>query len=173
MNQSNLDTSEIVEESQLLTMITNSNESKKSELNICQVPTTRTPSSYSTFLQKSSILEFAACFLGLQVSFLVWGTMQELIMSSTYTPTSLNPSGKFPSAIFCVFANRIVAVIVAAIICYFQNGSVETGVPLWYFTPCALSNTISSWSSYLSLKFVHFTVQTIFKSTKVSNARHS
>jgi len=39
--------------------------------------------------------------------------------------------------------------------------------PLLAFTPCAFSNTMSSWSQYASLKYVSFPVQTVFKSSKV------
>lgn len=113
------------------------------------------------------IIEFVCCFLGLQVSYLVWGIMQELIMDSTYEPTPNIPNGKFPSATFCVFSNRFLAIIVAAIVCRIQHGTVQSSAPLWYFTPCALSNTISSWSQYQALSFVSFSLQTLFKATKV------
>jgi len=105
--------------------------------------------------------------MGLQVSYLVWGIMQELIMDSTYEATPHNPTGKFPSATFCVFSNRFLAIIVAAIVCRIQHGTVQSSAPLWYFTPCALSNTISSWSQYQALSFVSFSLQTLFKATKV------
>jgi len=39
--------------------------------------------------------------------------------------------------------------------------------PLIAFTPCALSNTLSSWSQYASLNYVTFPVQTVFKSSKI------
>lgn len=93
--------------------------------------------------------------------------MQELIMDSTYEATPNNPNGKFPSATFCVFSNRFLAIIVAAIVCRIQHGTVQSSAPLWYFTPCALSNTISSWSQYQALSFVSFSLQTLFKATKV------
>ena len=99
--------------------------------------------------------------------FTVWGIMQELIMDSTYEPTPNIPNGKFPSATFCVFSNRFLAIIVAAIVCRIQHGTVQSSAPLWYFTPCALSNTISSWSQYQALSFVSFSLQTLFKATKV------
>jgi len=35
------------------------------------------------------------------------------------------------------------------------------------FAPCALSNTMSSWSQYASLRYVSFPVQTVFKSSKI------
>ena len=88
-------------------------------------------------------------------------------MDSTYEPTPNIPNGKFPSATFCVFSNRFLAIIVAAIVCRIQHGTVQSSAPLWYFTPCALSNTISSWSQYQALSFVSFSLQTLFKATKV------
>ena len=84
--------------------------------------------------------------------------MQELIMTTEFTPTEHVPSGKFPSAAFCVFSNRFLAVIVATIAVRIKHGAVVANnvAPLWAFTPCALSNTLSSWSQYASLKYVSF-----------------
>ena len=123
-----------------------------------------TETSYFTY---AAIAEFAACFFGLQISYLIWGIMQELIMDTKYTPTPLNPTGMFPSATFCVFSNRCLAIIVAAIICRVKHGSFQSSAPLIYFTPCAISNTISSWGQYQALSFVSFSLQTLFKATKV------
>lgn len=113
--------------------------------------------------------KFAICFGGLQASYLTWGYMQELIMTTQFTPTEHVPSGKFPSAAFCVFSNRFLAVIVAAIAVKIKHGTIfqNNTAPLWAFTPCALSNTMSSWSQYASLKYVSFPVQTVFKSSKI------
>jgi len=118
-------------------------------------------------LSYKTMQEFAACFFGLQISYLIWGIMQEMIMNTKYTPTPLNPSGMFPSATFCVFSNRFLAIIAAAIICWTKHGTVQSNAPLTYFTPCALSNTISSWCQYQALSFVSFSLQTLFKATKV------
>lgn len=111
--------------------------------------------------------EFVLCFAALQISYLTWGVMQELIMNSEYTPSALNPSGKFPSATFCVFSNRFLAIIVATIACLRYHGTVQSSAPLLYFTPCAISNTISSFAQYQALSFVSFNLQTLFKATKV------
>jgi len=116
-----------------------------------------------------SACKFALCFCGLQMSYLTWGYMQELIMTTQFAPTDRVPDGKFPSAAFCVFSNRFLAVLVALAAvrtkhgAFFQNNK----APLWAFTPCALSNTMSSWSQYASLKYVSFPVQTVFKSSKI------
>lgn len=109
-------------------------------------------------------------FCGLQISYLTWGYMQELIMTTVFeNPTPHAPDGKFPSAAFCVFSNRFLAVIVALIAVKTKHGAFFSNnvAPLLAFTPCALSNTISSWSQYASLKYVSFPVQTVFKSSKI------
>jgi len=114
-------------------------------------------------------VKFLFCFCGLQASYLTWGYMQELIMTTPFEPTPGAPTGMFPSAAFCVFSNRFLAVIVAMIAVKIKHGSVfsNNAAPLLAFTPCALSNTMSSWSQYASLKYVSFPLQTIFKSSKV------
>jgi len=119
------------------------------------------------FFKSAVKLLFAFC--GLQASYLTWGYMQELIMTTTFEPTNRVPDGKFPSAAFCVFSNRFLAVIVALIAVRTKHGAFFSNntAPLLAFTPCALSNTISSWSQYASLKYVSFPVQTVFKSSKI------
>jgi len=114
-------------------------------------------------------LRFLFCFTGLQVSYLTWGYMQELIMTTTFDPTTTAPDGKFPSAAFCVFSNRFLAIIVAIIAVRIRHGAVlaNNAAPLVAFAPCALSNTMSSWSQYASLRYVSFPVQTVFKSSKI------
>lgn len=119
----------------------------------------------SSFLWK--VVDFFVCFFSLQFSYLVWGMMQELIMNTTFNSTPMTPSGKFPSATFCVFSNRFLAIIVSGVACWFYHGTLTSPAPLLSFTPCALSNTISSWSQYQALSFVSFSLQTIFKSTKI------
>jgi adenosine 3'-phospho 5'-phosphosulfate transporter B2 len=117
----------------------------------------------------SQALRFLFCFAGLQISYLTWGYMQELIMTTTFEPTPSAPDGKFPSAAFCVFSNRFLAIIVAIIAVRIRHGAVLANnvAPLVAFAPCALSNTMSSWSQYASLRYVSFPVQTVFKSSKI------
>lgn len=113
--------------------------------------------------------KFLLCFTLLQASYLTWGYMQELIMTTDFKPTPSVPSGRFPSAAFCVFSNRFLAVIVALLAVRIKHGAffANNVAPLISFTPCALSNTVSSWSQYASLKYVSFPVQTVFKSSKI------
>jgi len=116
---------------------------------------------------KPEVWRFLGTVLALQASYLVWGLMQESIMNTTFQPTPLVPSGKFPSATFCVFSNRVVAVVVAYIACKRVHGTVQSQAPLLSFTPCSISNTVSSWAQYQALTYVPFSLQTLFKATKV------
>mmetsp|Transcript_6292 Transcript_6292/g.9498 ORF Transcript_6292/g.9498 Transcript_6292/m.9498 type:complete len:367 (-) Transcript_6292:86-1186(-) len=107
------------------------------------------------------------CFLGLQVSYLTWGMMQELIMTTKFTPTASSPDGMFPSASFCVFSNRFLAIVISFLVIRTVHGTIYCTAPYYAFLPCAISNTSSSWAQYASLHYVSFPLQNIFKSTKV------
>ena len=130
-------------------------------------PSKPTQSSFNDFHIQA--IKFLFCFCGLQASYLTWGVMQERIMTTKFNPTPSAPDGKFPSAAFCVFSNRFLAIIVAIIAVKIRHGSLlsKNTAPLYSFIPCALSNTLSSWSQYASLRFVSFPVQTVFKSSKI------
>ena len=65
-----------------------------------------TQTSGETFL--SGALKLASCVLGIQISYLLWGLMQERIMTQPYETGEL-----FRSSKFLVFANRFLALLVA------------------------------------------------------------
>jgi len=117
---------------------------------------------------RETVLTFAFCFVGLQVSYITWGVMQELIMTTKFHPTENVPDGMFPSPTFCVFSNRAVAIIVGFVICYRLHGRVSSpAAPMYMLFPCSMSNTTSSFCQYASLSYVDFPLQNLFKSTKV------
>lgn len=77
-------------------------------------------------------------------------------------------TGRFPSATFAVFSNRVLAVVVAGAVTMFRhNGKLSLPAPYYAFAPCALSNSLSSFGQYQALRYVSFPLQTISKSTKV------
>jgi len=99
--------------------------------------------------QQQLVTKFLMCFVGLQASYLTWGYMQELIMTTQFAPTVLVPKGLFPSATFCVFSNRLLAVALAIVMCKIKHGKVDIGIAGWTaFAPCSFSNTVSSWAQY-------------------------
>merc|ERR1719382_1837557 len=76
-------------------------------------------------------------------------------------------TGRFPSATFCVFSNRVIAILVAAAVVMYQHRRFHLPAPLWAFAPCSVSNSLSSYGQYQALRYVSFPLQTLSKSTKV------
>ena len=104
------------------------------------------------------------CFVGLQVSFVTWGVIQEYIMTKTYE------SGKlFPSPVFLVASNRTLALVVAFCVVRYKmaRGQLRRAAPALSYAPSSLSNVGSSWAQYQALAYVSFPTQTLFKSSKV------
>lgn len=110
-------------------------------------------------------LKLAACFLGLQGSYVTWGFIQEKVMTHEY-----ETGHKFPSTIFLVCANRALALLVAGALMMYKSRVLRQPAPrapFYQFSPCSMSNIISSWAQYECLKYVSFPTQTLFKSSKV------
>lgn len=126
-----------------------------------QIVSIETKKSFYTKLYKLTF-----CFLGLQVSYVFWGLVQEHLMTHEYA------LGKFHSSAFLVFANRFLALIISLGIVLFQRVMHPTkqtlkDVPFYYYAPSSLSNTISSWAQYEALKYVSFPTQVLSKSCKI------
>lgn len=134
-------------------------------------------SSTSIPLTSSRASKLIFCFLGLQFSYVLWGIVQENLMTKEYK------LGKFKSSNFCVFANRFLALIISLVIVgskrlyyYLQlrNKSKDSSnikpikeAPFYYYAPSSISNTLSSWAQYESLKYVSFPTQVLSKSCKI------
>jgi adenosine 3'-phospho 5'-phosphosulfate transporter B2 len=101
------------------------------------------------------------CFVGLQLSYLLWGYAQEKTMTKLY-----ENGERFPSATFCVLSNRIFAMTIAATIVIWKHGTQKLRLS-WRFSPPAISNTLSSIAQYEALHYVSFVFQTLSKSIKV------
>ncbi|XP_026316025.1 adenosine 3'-phospho 5'-phosphosulfate transporter 1 isoform X2 [Hyposmocoma kahamanoa] len=110
-------------------------------------------------------LELAFCFAGLMGAYLVWGLLQEKIMTQNY----VMPDGsllRFNDSQFLVFINRLLAftIALARLICMRKHLVVA---PLYKFSFCSLTNVISAWCQYEALKYVSFPTQVLSKSCKV------
>ena len=109
-------------------------------------------------------LELAFCFVGLQVSFVLWGLVQERLMTKEYK------LGKFKSSSFCVFGNRILALFIAAGIVLLKRlyAKVPAKDPSYLvYAPSSIANSVSSWAQYESLKYISFPTQVLSKSCKI------
>lgn len=125
-----------------------------------------TPQNYAhqqTFIQEILLLLY--CFLGLQVSYLTWGYLQEKIMTQEYIDDYGNKS-HFRDSQFLVFVNRILAFIMSGLYLMAQRQPHHT-TPLYKYVFCSLSNVLSSWCQYEALKFVSFPSQVLAKASKI------
>jgi len=117
--------------------------------------------------------KLALCVVGLALSYAGWGYMQELVMTTRFTPTERVPDGRFPSATFCVFANRLMALIVAVIGFRIKHGAIcssrtiDAAPPLYIYAPCAVSSSLSSWCQYASLIYTSFSFQAVMTNFKI------
>ncbi|KZS12207.1 Solute carrier family 35 member B1 [Daphnia magna] len=115
-----------------------------------------------TLYQKALSLFY--CCAGLQVSYLLWGLLQEKIMTREYTDG--DKIERFTDSQFLVFVNRILAFLFSGIYLLLTHQNVHR-TPLYKYSFCSVSNTLSSWCQYEALKFVSFPTQVLAKSAKV------
>jgi len=105
-------------------------------------------------------LKLSFCTFGLLFSYLLWGVLQERIMTTTYA------DGRFESSTFLVFGNRFLAFIVASIALQFTPQPPFTP-PFYMFSFTSISNVVSSFCQLESLKYISFPVQVLSKSSKM------
>lgn len=116
-------------------------------------------SSASSGKQKGGIQKLLLCVVGLQSSYLMWGYLQEKIMTTQYDDI------KFKDSQFLVFMNRLLAlVMVFGYINIFKQPTHKT--PLYKYSYSSFSNIMSSWCQYEALKYVSFPTQVICKASK-------
>ncbi|XP_047993036.1 adenosine 3'-phospho 5'-phosphosulfate transporter 1 isoform X2 [Leguminivora glycinivorella] len=128
-----------------------------------RLPTTDAPKVEDSPRREAA--ELALCFSGLMTAYLVWGLLQEKIMTQTYTM----PDGstvKFNDSQLLVFINRLLAFCIAVGRLLWTRTPLFP-VPLYQFSYCSLSNIVSAWCQYEALKFVSFPMQVLSKSCKV------
>jgi len=105
-------------------------------------------------------LQLLFCAGGLLGSYLLWGVLQEKIMTTDYS------EGKFSSSIFLVFCNRALALTTAYLVVTFTEQPMMRA-PFYKFSFTSLSNVLSSWSQLEALKYISFPTQVLAKSSKL------
>ncbi|XP_012267765.1 adenosine 3'-phospho 5'-phosphosulfate transporter 1 [Athalia rosae] len=116
-----------------------------------------------TYMQEAALLLY--CFLGLQISYLTWGYLQEKIMTQEYTDAEGN-TGHFRNSQFLVFINRILAFLMSGFYLLLKRQPRHT-TPWYKYTFCSLSNILSSWFQYEALMYVSFPTQVLAKASKI------
>lgn len=114
-------------------------------------------------MQEAILLIF--CFLGLQLTYLTWGLLQEKIMTQEYTDSG-GSKGHFTDSQFLVFVNRILAFLLSGLYIIFTRQPRHVA-PLYKYVYCSFSNIMSSWCQYEALKYVSFPTQVLAKASKI------
>ncbi|KAJ8708972.1 hypothetical protein PYW07_008798 [Mythimna separata] len=128
-------------------------------------PGERLPEAAKARKEDTSLREGAFCFTGLMASYLVWGLLQEKIMTQSYVMSD-GSTLRFSDSQFLVFVNRLAALVLAGARLLCVRAPLAP-VPLYKFSYCSLSNVLSAWCQYEALKYVSFPTQVLSKSCKV------
>lgn len=139
--------------------------------------------SKSSNSNKSAVIRILYCLIGLMTSYLIWGLLQEKIITQPYE--SVTPDGHrfeehFNDSQFLVFANRSLAFLIALIYLCAKNklqntsssplvtiSQITGSAPLYKYSFASFSNVMSAWFQYEALKFVNFPTQVLAKSCKI------
>jgi len=106
------------------------------------------------------------CFLGLMISYLTWGVLQEKIMTREYLKADGKTKVFFKDSQFLVFANRFLAFTIAAGYLFVRQQT-RHRTPLYKYSYASFSNIMSAWFQYEALKFISFPTQVLAKSCKI------
>ncbi|CAF0996915.1 unnamed protein product [Didymodactylos carnosus] len=131
-----------------------------------------TPPSPASSIRRR-IFQLIISFIGLQTSYLLWGLLQERIMTRTYDGRNFNNSQ------FLVFMNRLLSMFVSyacfKIFCQqkslIENTNIPLGTPvssprIYDYCMISYANCMSTWFQYESLLYISFPVQVVAKSIK-------
>ena len=100
------------------------------------------------------------CAVGLNVSFCIWGLVQERILTQTYDGEFFNHSYGL------VFLNRLGGLVLSTcLVYYFKIEWVKS--PLWEYSFPSVANMLSSWCQYKALEYVTFPTQMLAKAFKI------
>jgi solute carrier family 35 (adenosine 3'-phospho 5'-phosphosulfate transporter), member B2 len=100
------------------------------------------------------------CAVGLNVSFCIWGLVQERMLTYPYD------GEYFVYSYGLVFLNRFGGLVLSTVLLYYYK--VEwVSTPLYEFSFPSVANMLSSWCQYEALKYVTFPTQMLAKAFKV------
>lgn len=102
------------------------------------------------------------CFTELVVVFTAYGLLQEYIMTRDYE------GERFPSVMFLILVNRLVAIIVVLPAIAIEHKTFCRRPDAWFSTALpALTVLLSSWCQNSALLYITFPAQVVFKSSKI------
>eukprot|EP00904_Undaria_pinnatifida_P007900 jgi/Undpi1/423/HiC_scaffold_1.g00419.m1 len=99
--------------------------------------------------------------IGLNVTFVLWGVLQERILKGEY-----GEGERFTYSYGLVFMNRFLGFLFSAVMLHYTRPKWSKALAYEYSFP-AVSNMLSSWCQYEALKYVTFPTQVLSKSFKI------
>lgn len=100
------------------------------------------------------------CAAGLNICFVIWGLLQERMLTQSYN------GDYFVYSYGLVFLNRLGGLILSGgLVYYFKIEMVKS--PLWEFSFPSVANMLSSWCQYEALRYVSFPTAMLAKAFKV------
>jgi len=122
--------------------------------------------SFKQLMQHPQALKILGCVVGVVGSLLVYGLLQERIMTRPY---ETDDSGQeyFKFSVFLVLSNRLLSCLMAMGILAYSRGNVQPVAGLHRYCAVSLSNVIATYCQYEALKYVSFPVQTLGKCAKM------
>ena len=113
----------------------------------------------------STVLKVLGCVTGVVGSLLIYGILQERIMTRPYGVGE--NAERFTFSVFLVMNNRCVSMIVAAVVLALKKGLVSPVAPIYSYGAVSASNVVATTCQYEALKYVSFPVQTLGKCAKM------
>mmetsp|Transcript_29950 Transcript_29950/g.39375 ORF Transcript_29950/g.39375 Transcript_29950/m.39375 type:complete len:487 (+) Transcript_29950:58-1518(+) len=111
--------------------------------------------------KKEVLSKLTICVLGLNISFIIWGVLQERMLTQTYQ------GEYFTYSYMLVFTNRLGGFVLSAMLMYFFKPPIETRAMIYEYSFPSVSNMLSSWCQYEALKYVTFPTQMLSKCFKL------
>jgi adenosine 3'-phospho 5'-phosphosulfate transporter B2 len=108
-------------------------------------------------------LKAVACFVGISVSFLVYGVLQERTMTIGFGPEN----ELFTFSLFLVFCNRLLTSLIALLVLMGHSRQIAPVAPLHSYAAVSIGNLVASTCQYDSLKYISFALQTLAKCCKM------
>lgn len=110
--------------------------------------------------RREVLTRLGVCVCGLLTSFLVWGVLQERMLTKPYD------GDYFTSSYGLVFLNRLGGFLISGAMLYAFDPP-QTNAIAYSFAFPSVSNMLSSWCQYEALKYVSFPTQMLFKCFKL------
>jgi len=110
--------------------------------------------------KREVLTRLSVCVCGLLTSFLIWGVLQERMLTKPYD------GDYFTSSYGLVFLNRLGGFLISGAMLYAFNPP-QTNAIAYSFAFPSVSNMLSSWCQYEALKYVSFPTQMLFKCFKL------